>query len=139
MELFELTKIIFERPGEWTDVPNSDKRKWFFLVNRRFAIQHPIQAAALQSLKIDQASVMDFWQKYMYKTYGGRTPHWMFIKGIKQAKEDKETKIKVSDTLVSAFAKKMELDKKSIYDALEFFPDLMLAEIKSFQKMIEQK
>ena len=139
MELFDLTKIMFEKPGEWIGVPASDKRKWFFLINRRFAIQHPIQAAALQHIKIDQASVMDFWQKYMFKTYNGRTPHWMFIKGVKQAKETKETKIKVSDSLVSEFAKKMELDKKSIYDALEFYPDLMLSEIRQFEKMINQK
>jgi len=139
MELFDLTKIMFERPGEWQDVAASDKRKWFFLLSRRFAIQHPIQAAALQHIKIDQASVMDFWQKYLYKTYGGRTPHWMFVKGVKQAKEKKETKIKVSDTLVTAYAKKMEFDKKSIYDALEFFPDLIVTELKTFQKMLDQK
>lgn len=139
MELFDLTKIMFEKPGEWAEVSPSDKRKWFFLINRRFAIQHPIQAAALQHIRIDQTSVMDFWQKYMYKTYGGRTPHWMFIKGVKQAKETKETKIKVSDALVTAYAKKMEIDKKSIYDALEFYPDSILQELKVFQKMIEQK
>ena len=139
MELFDLTKVIFEKPGEWASVAASDKRKWFFLVNRRFAIQHPIQAAALQHIRIDQASVMDFWQKYMYKTYNGRTPHWMFVKGVAKAKETKEVKIKVSDTIVTAFAKKMEIDKKSIYDALEFYPDLILSELKAFQKMIEQK
>jgi len=30
MELFDLTKVIFERPGDWADVTNSDKKKWFF-------------------------------------------------------------------------------------------------------------
>jgi hypothetical protein len=139
MELFDLTKIIFEKPNEWKDVTNGDKRKFFYLIQRRFAIQHPIQANALQALRIEQSCVMDFWQQYMTKTYRGRTPHWMFISGAKKAKEKKEAKISVSDSLVNEYSKRMEIDKKSVYDALEHYPDMMLAELKSFQKMIEQK
>jgi hypothetical protein len=139
LELFELTKVIFEKPAEWSTVTNGDKRKNFFMCQRRFAIQHPIQANALQPLRIEQSCVMDFWQQYMTKTYRGRTPHWMFISGAKKAKEKKEAKISVSDSLVNEYSKRMEIDKKSVYDALEHYPDMMLAELKSFQKMIEQK
>lgn len=139
MELFDLTKIIFERPNEWQEVSNADKRKWYYLIQRRFCIQHPIQANALQRMKVEQAYVLDFWQRYMYRTYGGRTPGWMYTAGVKKAKDKKETKMKVSDSVITQYAKMMELDKKSVFDALEFYPDVMLSELKQFQKMIEQK
>ena len=139
MELFDLTKIIFEKPGEWQNVSNLDKKKWFFLINRRFGIQHPIQAAALQHTKIEISCVLDFRQRFMYKTYGGKTPGWMYTVGVKKAKENKETKTKISESLVAAYAKKLEIDKKSIYDAIEFYPDLIQSELRQFQKMIEQK
>jgi hypothetical protein len=31
------------------------------------------------------------------------------------------------------------MDKKSVYEALEFYPDLMQKELKDFEKMINDK
>lgn len=138
MELFEFTKIIFEKPGEYQDITPGEKRKQYFMVNRRFAIQFPMQANALQHLKINQSGVVDFWQHFMRKQYQ-RTPGWMFTKGVKKAKESKESKIKVSEKLIDAYCKKMVIEKKSVMEALEFYPDLMVKEIKEFEKMINQK
>ena len=138
MELFEFTKIIFEYPGKWQDITPGEKRKQYFMVNRRFAIQFPMQANALQHLKINQAGVVDFWQQFMRKTYQ-RTPGWMYTKGIKKAKQEKEKKINVSDKIIHEYAKRMGMDLKSVYDALEFYPDLMVKELKQFEKVINQK
>jgi len=138
MELFEFTKILFERPGEWQDITPGEKRKQFFMCNRRFSIQFPMQANALQHLKINQAGVVDFWQTFMRRQYQ-RTPGWMYTKGIKKAKQEKERKINVSDKLIHEYAKRMSMDLKSIYDALEFYPDLMINELKQFEKVINQK
>jgi len=33
----------------------------------------------------------------------------------------------------------MGTDRKSIYDALEFYPDRMVKELKQFEKIINQK
>ena len=138
MELFEFTKIIFERPGDYPAVTPGEKRKQFFMVNRRFAIQYPMQANALQHLKINQAGVVDFWQKFM-RQYNGRTPNWMYTKGIKKAKATKETKLSVSVATINEYSKRMEIDRKSIYDAIEFYPTAMKKELKDFEKTIKQK
>lgn len=138
MELFEFTKALFENPGEYNDITPGEKRKQFFMVNRRFAIQFPMQANALQHLKINQVGVVDFWQKFMRKQYQ-RTPGWMFTKGVKKAVKEKEKKTNVSATLITEYAKRMKIDRKSIEDALEFYPDLMISELKNFEKMINQK
>lgn len=136
--LFDFTKIIFENPREYKEITPGTKRKWYFLLQRRFAIQFPMQANALQHLKINQAGVVDFWQYFMRKQYQ-RTPGWMFTKGVNKSKEEKERKINVSNKLIDQYAKKMSIDKKSIYEALEYYPDLMVAELKSFQKMLDMK
>jgi len=138
MELFELTKIIFENPGAYQSVTPGEKRKHFFMINRRFSIQFPMQANALQNLNINQEGVIDFWQQFMRKQYQ-RTPGWMYTKGVKQAKEAKERKVKVSEKLVNMYCRKMSLDSKAVYDALEFWPDLMEKELKEYEKMINQK
>ena len=139
MQLFDFTKILFENPEEYDKIPPGEKRKQYFMINRRFAIQFPMQANALQHLKVNQAAVVDFWQKFM-KQYNGRTPGWMYTKGIKKAKEVKEKKNHgVSEELISTYAIRMEIDKKSIIDALEFYPDEMIKELKQFEKIINQK
>lgn len=138
MELFDITKIIFTNPIEWINVTPGEKRKNFFLLNRRFAVQYPMQANALQHNKINQSAVIDFWYYFLKKQYK-TTPHWMFIKGVKKAKDEKEKKINISEKEIDEYVKFMKVDKKSIYDAIQFYPDLMISELKSFQKIINQK
>ena len=140
MQLFEFMKVLFENPTEWNNITPGEKRKQYFMVQRRFAIQFPMQANALQHLKVNQAEVMNFWQKFMRNTYNGRTPGWMFTKGVKKAKKIKEKKnYGISEVLISTYAIKMKIDRKSIIDALEFFPEKMSGELKKFEKIINQK
>jgi len=134
-DLFDITKIIFENPEKWKEVTNGEKKKYFFPLQRRFAIQFPMQANALQHLKINQLAVIDFWQNFLKQCYK-RTPGWMYTKGIKKAKKIKENKLNVSEKLISIYAGKMNIDKKSVIDALEFFPKDMLVELTKFQKTL---
>jgi len=136
--LFDITKIIFEKPNEYSDISKGEKKKHFFMIQRRFAIQFPTQANMLQHLQINQVAVIDFWQAFMRKQYK-RTPSWMFTKGIAKNKIIKEKKTKVSEALITEYAKKMEIDRKSVVDGLKFYPDRMSKEILQFQKMVTQK
>ena len=136
--LFDLTKMIFEDPVGYEEVTPGEKRKHFFMVNRRFAINFPMQANVLQHLKVNQAAVVDFWQTFMRKMYK-RTPGWMYVKGVKKAAKEKEAKAKVSGKVIDEYVKFMKVDKKSVLDALEFYPERMTKELKDFEKMIGQK
>lgn len=137
MELFELTKIMFEKPEEYDSVTPGDKRKHFFMINRRMAIQYPEHAQALQRTKIDEVSVIDFWQRYLLKQHKGRTPGWMFVTGVKKNQEQKEKKLNVKDSLIKEFAIKFGYDLKSVREAIETFPEEMKKELQNFQKIIE--
>ena len=133
VQLFDLTKAIFENPEEYKTITPGDKRKNFFMINRRFAIAHPMQAHVLNHIRINQSAVIDVWQRFMQKNYK-KTPFWMFIKGIKKTKEIQEKKTNVSSESIVLFAKANQMDIKSIRDALEMFPDEMTKEIKNFEK-----
>ena len=86
MELFELTKAMFGDTNNYSEATRGDKRKSFFMIQRRMAIQHPMQANALNQLKINQEEAVDVWQRFLSKKYK-KTPFWMYTKGIKKAKE----------------------------------------------------
>lgn len=139
MELFDFINIIVKSPSQYSNITPGEKRKHFFMSQRRFAINFPMQANALQHLKINQAAVMDFWQKYLQQTYKGYFPKWLYTKGVKKSKEIKEKKQNVSAELIKEYCKYMKVDPKSVYDALEFFPDKMIKELKDFENILKQK
>jgi hypothetical protein len=136
LELFDILKVIFEKPDEWKNVSSNDKSKNFFILNRRFAINYPLQANILQYLKINPIDVIDFWQHFLRKSYN-KTPFWIYTKGVKKTQEIKEKKTNLSKDLIDQYCKVYNIDKKTIRDALEFYPNEITQEIKQFEKMIK--
>jgi len=134
MELFELTNAMFENPELYKEATKGDKRKNFFMIQRRMAIQHPMQASVLNGLKINQEESIDIWQRFLSKQYN-KVPYWMFTKGVKKAKEAKEKKINISSSVIEEYARKYKMDLKSVLDALRIFPEEMQKEIKEFEKI----
>ena len=139
MELFDFIHVLFTNPDEFSKISPGEKRKQFFMCQRRLAIQHPLQANALQHLKINQSAVIDFWQNYLKKTYKGYQPKWLYIKGVKKSTAVKEKKSNISNEIIYEYCKFYKIDKKTVEDALEFYNDLMIAELKEFEKIIKQK
>lgn len=138
MELFDFIKVIFTNPSEYSSITPGEKRKHYFMCQRRFAINFPMQANALQHLKINQAAVIDFWQIFLRKQYKF-TPGWMYTKGVKKAQEVKEKQLTVSNELIKEYCKYFKVDPKSIRDALEFYPQDMIKELKEFEIILKQK
>jgi hypothetical protein len=138
MELFDFIKVLFTDPGEYSKVPAGEKRKQFFMIQRRMAINFPLQASVLQQNKINQSAVVDFWQRFVRKQYK-YVPGWMYTKGVKKAQEFKEKKTSVSESLITEYSRYFKIDRKSIVDALEFYPDQMIKQLKDFEKIINQK
>lgn len=133
MNPFDLIKILIEDPQGYKEVSIIDKRKNFFMINRRLAIGHPLQANALNGLRINQEAAIDVWQKYMSTKYS-KSPGWMYISGVKKAKEAKEKKINVSSATIQEYAKLHDYDIKTVKDALLLFPEEMSKELQTFEK-----
>jgi len=138
MELFDFIKVVFTNPTEYSSITPGEKRKHYFMCQRRFAINFPMQANVLQHLKINQAAVVDFWQVFLRKQYKF-TPGWMYTKGVKKAQEVKEKQLSVSNELIKEYCKYFKVDPKSIRDALEFYPQDMIKELKEFEIILKQK
>ena len=131
MELFELTKVIFETKN-WEDVTIYDKKKYFFIINRMFSCQFPMQVNVLQLRNINPITVMDFWFDFLSKKYN-KTPFWMYIKGTKKQQETKEKKTVSGETL-KAYSEFYKIERKILQEAIDVFGDKMINEIKLFEK-----
>jgi hypothetical protein len=138
MELFDFIKVVFTDPVTYSSLTPGEKRKHYFMCQRRFAINFPMQANALQNLKINQAAVMDFWQIFLRKQYKF-VPGWMYTKGVKKAQAVKEKQIPISKEVIKEYCRYYKVDSKSVYDALEFYPGDMVKELKDFEAILKQK
>jgi hypothetical protein len=135
MELFELTKLMFENPQGYLQVTSGDKRKHFFMINRRMSINYPIQTNILQHIKINDIAVIDFWQNFLRKHYN-KTPYWMFTKGIKKTSEEKEKNLTIKDSTIKEFCIYYGYDLKSVNESIKIFPEEMKKELNVFEKTI---
>lgn len=138
MELFDFIKVIFTDPQTYSTLTPGEKRKHYFMCQRRFAINFPMQANVLQHLKITQEAVIDFWQHFLRKQYKS-VPGWMYTKGVKKTQEVKENKINVSNELIKEYCKYMNVEPKAVRDALQFYPNEMIKELKEFETLLKQK
>jgi len=137
MELFELTKAMFESPGTYADATKGDKRKNFFMIQRRMAINFPVQAHLLQHIRINMEASIDWWQRFLRKQYQ-KTPFWMFQQGVKKNQEKEEKKTKISGETISEYCRFYQKDPKQIKDAIKFYPEEMAKEMNDFTKMMKE-
>ena len=137
MELFELTKAMFESPGTYADATKGDKRKNFFMIQRRMAINFPVQAHLLQHIRINMEASIDWWQRFLRKQYQ-KTPFWMFQQGVKKNQEKEEKKTKISGETISEYCQFYQKDPKQIKDAIKFYPEEMAKEMNDFTKMMKE-
>lgn len=137
MELFELTKAMFESPATYADATKGDKRKNFFMIQRRMAINFPREAQFLQHIRINMEATVDWWQRFLRKKYQ-YTPKWMYVQGVKKNQEKEEKKIKISSETISEYCQFYQKDPKQIKDAIKFYPEEMKKEMDAFQKMMKE-
>ncbi|NJO90820.1 MAG: hypothetical protein HC831_19025 [Chloroflexia bacterium] len=130
-----MTKLIFSRGSGWKSVSRGDKKKNHFMISRMMSINYPLQAHALNHIKIDPVETVDSWHRLMSRIYS-QVPFWMYTKGQKKQKEKKEKKLSVKESTIKAYAKKYDLDLRSVRDAIEFFPEESVKELQKFEKMI---
>ena len=138
MSPFDLIKIMIESPNEYSKVTSKDKKKNFFIINRRLSISFPFQAQALQHMRINDIAVIDFWQLFLSKQYN-KVPYWLYIKGVKKSKEiiEKNNNIKEAD-LVS-YATFFNYDIKSVREVASIYPEEFLKELNIYKKNYESR
>jgi hypothetical protein len=53
------------RGHSWNDIPDEDKEKNFFIINRYFSKKYPKQAALLNLKNIDKIVALEIWYQFM--------------------------------------------------------------------------
>ena len=135
MELKDFIKIIFEKPEEYKNVRNTEKAKFFFMLQRFTSIQYPIQAQAFNHIKISQAEVADYWQQSMTKLYT-KTPSWIYTK-TKKSEKKKKSEIP-SEEYINYYLEKTKMSKRELDDAVKLFGDQAYDPIRRIESIMNE-
>lgn len=110
LQLFDFIKIVFEDPNTYKKIPNYEKSKFFFMLNRYMAITYPMQANMFNMLNVDPVAATDYWQRNMSKLFR-KMPNWIYVKTAK----DKTVKNNYpSEEAIKMYLNKMEMSKRDL-------------------------
>lgn len=138
MQLFDFIRVLFEDAKSYSEISTYDKQRNFFMTNRLMSIQYPVQANALNHVRVSQAQAVDYWQRGMTNVYT-RVPDWIFAKGQKKAASKQDPKKKPPGKhAIRAYCEATKLSMRDIDDAVELFGDQAYEPIRRLEKVMEQ-
>lgn len=136
MDLFDLTKKLFDRNYKWDTVKAYDKSKNFFMINRFMSINFPMQANLFNNRHIVSSSAVDSWRDVLNRLFT-KPPSWMYTK-TKKAEKTGSKKYPEKETVLQ-WMKLNSLSKKDVESAMQLSPDDFIKELLQFEKMLKDK
>lgn len=135
--LFETINALFmNKQYIWSLTPEFINQN-IFMVNRRIAIQYPVQASVFNIPKINNKELLYFWSDFFYN--GKNVPNWVYTKGTPKKDQDISVEEKISDTLIKKYTQHYHISLKDVKAALRFDHDNAVAELKDFEKLLKLK
>lgn len=77
MELSGLIRILFTDKTKWENINPEEKEKIFFIFNRIYARQYPIQASALNGKQMDKYLAFEIIFNFFKSTI--KQPNWFYV------------------------------------------------------------
>jgi hypothetical protein len=126
---FEILNLFFSKTDNYKNVSNKDKKKHFFIINRRLSIGFPLISVNLSKMGINEIFALDVWYSYIRKKLKYK-PQWMYLK---TSKKTSTKKVKYSKEAKEYYMKINEIGEKEFNYALKYNPK----ELTSFLKKID--
>lgn len=136
MDLFDLTKKLFDKNYKWENIKAYDKSKNFFMVNRFMSINFPMQSNLFNNRHIVSSAAVDSWRDVLNRLFT-KPPSWMYTK-TKKSEKSTNKKYPEKETLFQ-WMKLNSLSKKDIDSVMELSPDEFIKELLQFEKMLKDK
>lgn len=134
--LFEILNALFTDKAYINNLTDQTMKQHCFMINRRIAIQYPLQAQVFNNNKIYSPDVVKFWSDFLYT--GKRPPGWIYTAGAAKSQAKKNEKSKVTSTMVKEYSLKHNISQKEVNSALKFFPEEIISEMLEYEEIKKQ-
>lgn len=131
--LFDILTALFNNKDYINNLTKESINQNIFMINRRLAINYPLQVQAFNNTNINYCDEIYFWRDFLYSG-NKKIPYWMYAKGSIKAKEKKESINKISNNLINTYCNFYKISKKDFVSAFNIFNKDLIQEIKQFEK-----
>lgn len=138
---FDILNMMFDDTNGFNTLTDKTLADNYFLLNRRFAIKYPMQAAQLSKMGINEAWALRFWAMFIKAkencAYGA--PKFLYTAGAKKQKESKQ-KVGIDafdEEIINQYMIRYELSRKDLQDMLEFSNEQTVADVERFYKSVD--
>ena len=137
LSLFDYINMMFADPDKFSKLSSYEKSKNFFMMNRFFAIKHPIQANIFNHIKIESGEAVQYWCDSLSKVYK-RTPEWIFntLREVKTEKKKEKEKFDFKEETIDKYCAVHKCSRRDFFEALDFFEDEFIEDLKKFEKLV---
>lgn len=135
---FDIINLMFTNKVEFDKLSNSILSKNFFMINRIFSIQFPLQAECFNKLNIDTANVIRSWQTFATANLGyGKVPFFVYTKGSKKTNEDNIQELFTKEEKQD-YCNFYNITLKEFEDINYFYHDMLVNHVKNYQNIINK-
>lgn len=132
--LFDIVNAIFTNRDFIESQTNETLKQNSFMINRRMAIQYPLQAQIFNNTKVNPVDVVKFWSMYLYN--GKFPPRWVYTAGATKSQENKETiKKEIPLSIRKAYCDWYSVSLKDLETAKDLFPEEYFNDMKEFEEL----
>lgn len=136
MELFDFIDALFSKK-RFADVPDSEKKKYFFMTQRFMSIKFPVQANTFNIVGINQVQAINFWHNTLTRRFT-RKPSFLFTKTEKKKKKDKEEKIHdIKKGIIVMYRNAHQMSPTDFNFMAEIYPDELYKSLKKLETMLK--
>lgn len=134
--LFDTLSALFNNKEYIANLTNESIRQNIFMINRRLAIQYPLQAQVFNNSKVNPIDVLKFWSDFLYT--GRRPPGWIYTAGAAKSQAKKNEKSKITSAMIKDYSLKHNISQKDVLTLVRFFSEELLAEITEYEELKKQ-
>lgn len=132
---FEVLDMMFRNPQQFDSLSDDQLEQFGFLLNRRFAIKYPMQAAQFSKSAMNQAWMLRAWAIYMRRVEGcNGVPRFLYT-STKKAEKEKVGIDAFDEEVINDYMKRYDLSKRDFADMLQFFNEETVAHVEHYFKM----
>lgn len=134
--LFDTLNALFTNKDYINNLTAESIRQNIFMINRRLAINYPLQVQVFNNSKVNPVDELKFWSDFLYNS--SRPPKWIYTVGAAKSQAKKESKNNISVSLIKDYCKQYNISIKDIQSALRFYKEETENDILEFEKLRNQ-
>jgi len=131
--LFDIIKSLFTNKGYVANITEQQANQNIFMILRRVAINHPLQANMFNNGKVNALDVIKFLSDYLYC---GRVPGWVYTSTSESTKKKKSNDITKND--IKEYLEFYDINRKDFEFAMKIYSDESLEEVKEYRDYMKK-